>query len=399
MGSGTPLSEVWSGIDAIGDDPRMVIMWAVAAAFLYVGIAWKKEPRLLVPIAMGIMLANLPMGILTREASGDTPAGLMTLLQDAGIDTNILPLLAFLGLGAAVDFEAMLANPKTILLGAGAQVGVFIALICAVLLGMFGAFDINLADAAAIGIVGGADGPTAAFVATRMHHIAQEFINPSAISLVGAATVAVYSYIALVPIIQPPIIRFFTTQNERRIRMDYSAKPVSKRTKILFPIITTLIVGVLVPDAIGLVGMLMLGNLMRESGVVPRLVTGVDNLLNIVVVLLGLAIGATMAGSVFLQFETLAIFVLGLVGFVTATISGILLAKLMNLVTKSPVNPMIGAAGVSAVPISARVVQEMGRAEDPQNFLLMHAMGPNVAGVIGTAVVAGVLINIVPTLL
>ncbi len=399
MDSSDGLSEVWKGFTAIGDDPRIIAMWAIAAVLFYFGIARKKEPLLLIPISMGILLANMPLGVLISDGGDGAPVGFLKLIQDAGLDTDLLPILIFLGLGAAVDFEPMLSNPKTLLLGAGAQAGVFVAVIGAILLGMLDVFDFDLTDAAAIGIIGGADGPTTIFIGTRMHQIAQELLDPAAVSIVGATAVAAYSYMGLVPIIQPPIIRFFTTQRERRIRMEYSARPVSKRTKVMFPIITTIIVGVVAVDAVGLVGMLMLGNLIKESGVVPRLVTGVDNLMNIVIVLLGLAVGATMPGSVFLQPETLAVFFLGLFAFASATVAGIMLAKLMNLVTKTPVNPMIGAAGVSAVPMAARVVQDMGRKEDPQNFLLMHAMGPNVAGVIGTATVAGVLVAIIPTLL
>lgn len=399
MDSGTGLSEVWKGFTAIGDDPRIIVMWVIAAALFYVGIAKKKEPLLLIPISMGILLANMPLGVLISEGGDGAPVGFLKLLQDAGLSTDLLPLLIFLGLGVAVDFEPMLSNPKTLLLGAGAQAGVFVALLGAILLGMLDVFEFDLTDAAAIGIIGGADGPTTIFIGTRMHQIAQDLVSPTAVSIVGATAVAAYSYMALVPIIQPPIIRLFTTKKERLIRMEYSPRPVSKRTKVIFPILTTIVVGVIAFDAIGLVGMLMLGNLIKESGVVPRLVEGADNMMNIVIVLLGLAVGATMPASVFLQPETLAVFFLGLFAFMTATISGIMLAKLMNLVTKTPVNPMIGAAGVSAVPMAARVVQDMGREEDPQNFLLMHAMGPNVAGVIGTATVAGVLVALVPTLL
>jgi sodium ion-translocating decarboxylase beta subunit len=399
MDNGSGLSEVWRGFTAIGDDPRIIAMWAIAAALFYIGIARKKEPLLLIPISMGILLANMPLAVLISDGSDGNPVGFLKLLQDTGLNTDLLPLLIFLGLGAAVDFEPMLSNPKTLLLGAGAQAGVFVALLGAILLGMLDVFDFDLTDAAAIGIIGGADGPTTIFIGTRMHQIAQQFVSPTAVSIVGTTAVAAYSYMGLVPIIQPPIIRLFTTRKERLIRMEYSSRPVSKRTKVIFPILTTIIVGVVAFDAIGLVGMLMLGNLIKESGVVPRLLSGVDNLMNIVIVLLGLAVGATMPASVFLQPETLAVFFLGLFAFITATIAGILLAKLMNVVTKTPVNPMIGAAGVSAVPMAARVVQQMGQEEDPQNFLLMHAMGPNVAGVIGTATVAGVLVAIVPKLL
>jgi oxaloacetate decarboxylase beta subunit len=398
MNDDSGLSSVWEGFTAIGDDPRIIAMWVIAAALMYVGIARKKEPLLLVPISMGILMANLPLGELIRPGSEGEPVGFLKTLQDVGLSTDILPLLVFLGLGAAVDFEPVLSNPKTLLLGAGAQAGVFIALIGAIFLGMLEVFDFDLADAAAIGIIGGADGPTTIFIGTRMHEIARQF-NPDAVSIVGATAVAAYSYMALVPIIQPPVIKMLTTKSERLIRMPYSSRPVSRRTKIIFPIATTIIVSVLVPAASPLIGMMMFGNLIRESGVVPRLLSASDSLMNIVIILLGLAVGATMPGSIFLQPETLAIFFLGLFAFITATISGVLLAKLMNLVTKTPVNPMIGAAGVSAVPMAARVVQDMGRQEDPQNFLLMHAMGPNMAGVIGTATVAGVLVSVVPTLL
>ena len=399
MGNNSGFSEVWQGISAIGDDPRMVLMWVIAGALFYIGIARKKEPLLLIPVAMGILLSNLPLDVLTGSGGNGAPVGFLKLVHDTGLSTDVLPLLIFLGLGAAVDFEPMLSNPKTLLLGTGAQLGIFVAFLGAIGLGMLSIFEFDLTDAAAIGIMGGADGPTTIFVGTRMHQIAQEYISSNAVSIVGATAVATYTYMALVPILQPPLIRLITTQKERRIRMTYPSKPVSRRTKLLFPIITTVVVGVVAFDAIGLIGMLMLGNLIKESGVVPRLTAGVDNLMNMVIVLLGLAVGSTMPAAVFLKPETLAIFVLGLLAFMVSTVAGVMLAKLMNVFSKTPINPMIGAAGVSAVPMSARVVQDMGRKEDPQNFLLMHAMGPNVAGVIGTATVAGALIAMVPTML
>lgn len=394
------LSALWEGFHAIGDEPRIVIMWVIAAALLYVGVAKKKEPLLLVPISMGILFANLPGEELIRGGGEGEPAGILKTFQNVGMETDIFPLLIFLGVGAATDFTPMLSNPKTLLLGAGAQAGVFIALIGALLLGMTDFFEFGLLEAASIGIIGGADGPTTIFIATRMRELGESLPNVDIRDIVGATAVAAYSYMALVPIIQPPIIKLLTTKKERLIRMKYASKPVSRRTQIMFPVLTTIIISVLVPSASPLIGMLMLGNLIRVSGVVPRLADVSENaMMNIVIILLGLAVGSTMPADIFLQPETIGIFLLGLFAFMTATVAGILLAKLMNLVSKEKINPMIGAAGVSAVPMAARVVQDMGQKEDPENFLLMHAMGPNVAGVIGTATVAGVLLAIVPTLL
>ena len=386
-------------IEGVLEIPNIIVMWIIAAALLYVGVAKKKEPLLLVPISMGILFANLPLGEFIRAGGEGEPTGILRTFQNVGLETDIFPLLIFLGVGTATDFSPMLSNPKTLLLGAGAQAGVFFALMGALVLGALGWFDFGLLEAASIGIIGGADGPTTIFIATRMRELGESMPHVEVRDIVGATAVAAYSYMALVPIIQPPLIKLLTTQNERRIRMEYSNEPVSRRSLILFPIITTLVVSVLVPSASPLIGMLMLGNLIKVSGVVPRLADVSENaLMNATIVILGLSVGATMPGSIFLQLETLGIFVLGLFAFATATITGILLAKLMNLVTKSKVNPMIGAAGVSAVPMAARVVQDMGQKEDPENYLLMHAMGPNVAGVIGTATVAGVLIAVVPSL-
>ena len=396
----TELGSLWEGFVALGEEPRMVIMWVIAGALLYVGVAKKKEPLLLVPISMGILFANIPLGELIREGGHGEPAGLLKTFQTVGMETDIFPLLIFLGVGAATDFTPMLSNPKTLLLGAGAQAGVFVALLGALLLGMTDFFEFGLLEASSIGIIGGADGPTTIFIATRMRELGESLPHVEVRDIVGATAVAAYSYMALVPIIQPPIIKLLTTQKERLIRMEYSAKPVSKRTQVLFPVLTTIIISVLVPSASPLIGMLMLGNLIKVSGVVPRLADVSENaLMNAVIILLGLAVGSTMPAEVFLQPETIGIFFLGLFAFMTATVAGILLAKLMNLVSGEKVNPMIGAAGVSAVPMAARVVQDMGQKEDPNNFLLMHAMGPNVAGVIGTATVAGVLMAIVKNLL
>ncbi len=394
------LDQIFVGFEAIGEDPRIVAMWVIAAALLYVGVAKRKEPLLLVPISMGILFANLPLGEFIRVGGEGEPTGVLRTFQTVGLQTDIFPLLIFLGVGAATDFSPMLSNPKTLLLGAGAQAGVFFALIGALILGALGWFDFGLLEAASIGIIGGADGPTTIFIATRMRELGQALPHVEVRDIVGATAVAAYSYMALVPIIQPPLIKLLTTKNERQIRMDYPTESVSRRSLIIFPILTTLVVSVLVPSASPLIGMLMLGNLIKVSGVVPRLADVSENsLMNATIVILGLSVGATMPGSIFLQPETLGIFVLGLFAFATATITGVLLAKLMNLVSKSKVNPMIGAAGVSAVPMAARVVQNMGQDEDPDNYLLMHAMGPNVAGVIGTATVAGVLIAVVPSLL
>lgn len=399
MEDGGALQEIISGFNAIADDPRIVAMWVIAAGLLYVGVVHRKEPLLLVPISMGILFANLPLGEFIREGGPGEPVGILRTFQEVGLETDIFPLLIFLGVGAATDFSPMLSNPKTLLLGAGAQAGVFFALVGALLLGMTNLFDFGLLEASSIGIIGGADGPTTIFIATRMRELGESLAHVNVRDIVGATAVAAYSYMALVPIIQPPLIKLLTTERERKIRMEYSSTPVSRRTLIIFPVATIIIVSVLVPSASPLIGMLMLGNLIKVSGVVPRLSDVSENaLMNATIVLLGLAVGATMPGKVFLQAETIGIFILGLFAFSTATITGILLAKLMNLFSSKKINPMIGAAGVSAVPMAARVVQDMGQQEDPQNFLLMHAMGPNVAGVIGTATVAGVLLAVVPGL-
>ncbi|MBT3942308.1 MAG: sodium ion-translocating decarboxylase subunit beta [Chloroflexi bacterium] len=390
---------LWAGFTEIGDDPRMVIMWAIAGFLFYWGIAQKKEPLLLLPIAAGILFANMPLEALTREAGPDGDEGLFRFFQENALNNDLMPLLIFMGLGAATDFEPVLSSPRSLLLGAGAQFGVFVALLGALLLSFTGVFDFGLLEAASIGIIGGADGPTTIFISNKMHEYGVN--NGIEVSnIVGATTVAAYSYMALVPIIQPPVIKLLTTQRERRIRMEYSAKPVSRRVKIMFPILTTIVIGVLVPQAVPLIGIMMFGNLIRESGVVPRLANTAQNeLMNIVIILLGLTVGSLMPGRVFLQTETIGIFLLGLFAFMVATVSGLLLAKTMNLFNrKNPINPMIGAAGVSAVPMAARVVQDMASKEDPDNFILMHAMGPNIAGVIGTATVAGILLNIVPQL-
>ncbi|MEC9099522.1 MAG: sodium ion-translocating decarboxylase subunit beta [SAR202 cluster bacterium] len=388
------------GINDLISNPSMIIMWFISGFLYYFGIYKKKEPLLLVPISTGILLANLPMGELLREGGNGEPDGFLRIFQNIGMNNDVLPLLIFLGMGALTDFEPVLSNPKTLLLGAAAQVGVFAALLGALLISITPFFNFGLLEASSIGIIGGADGPTTIFISTRMRELGNSLPLYEMSDIVGATAVAAYSYMALVPIIQPPIIRLLTTKKERKIRMEYSEKKISKRTKLLFPIFTIIIVSVLVPDASPLISIMMFGNILRESGVVDRLAkTAQNELMNIVIILLGLSVGATMPANVFLKLETISIFILGLVSFIFATFAGIILAKIMNLFLTKPINPMIGAAGVSAVPMAARVVQNEASKEDPDNYLLMHAMGPNIAGVIGTATVAGVLLAVVPHLI
>lgn len=351
-------------------------MILVACVLLYLAIVKGFEPLLLVPIAFGMLLVNIPLGnvMATPEETGNIGGLLYYLYQ--GDALGIFPPLIFLGIGAMTDFGPLISNPKTMLLGAAAQVGVFITFWGALLLGF------APGEAAAIGIIGGADGPTAIFLATRL-----------APHLLGTIAVAAYSYMALVPIIIPPMAKLCTTKKERQIVME-QLRPVSKKTKIIFPIATTLIVALMIPDCTSLIGMLMLGNLFRECGVVERLSDTAQNaLINIVTIFLGVTVGATTQAETFLTPDTLKIMLLGVCAFATCAASGTLFAKFMNLFLKKKMNPLIGAAGVSAVPMAARVVQKMGQAENPRNFLLMHAMGPNVAGVIGTAVAAGVFLR------
>jgi len=360
---------------------KNALMIVLALAMLYLAIFRKFEPYLLIPIAFGMLLVNLPgseMFIKTVDPLTDevSYSGLLGYLY-YGVKFGIYPCLIFLGFGATTDFGPLIANPKSMLLGAAAQIGIFITFLGAILLGFSGK------DAASIGIIGGADGPTAILLTSRL--------SPD---LLGPISLAAYSYMALVPFIQPPIIRALTTKKERLIRMS-QLREVSKTERILFPIIVTLVCVLLVPSCAPLIGMLMLGNLIKESGVVPNLVeTAGHALLYIVTILLGISVGATAGGDQFLKLQTLEIIALGLFAFGTATAAGVLGGKLMCRLTKGKVNPMIGAAGVSAVPMSARIVQLEGQREDPGNFLLMHAMGPNVAGVIGSAIAAGLLLSI-----
>ncbi len=358
------------------------VMIGIACLLLYLAIVKKFEPLLLLPIAFGMLLVNLPLsGVMDPPVYNEagevaTPGGLIYYLYQ-GVKLGIYPPLIFLGVGAMTDFGPLIANPKSLLLGAAAQFGIFIAFILALLFN----YDPNVA--ASIGIIGGADGPTAIFVTSRL---APEYLGPIA--------VAAYTYMALVPVIQPPIMKAFTTKKERAIKME-QLRPVSRKEKIIFPIAVTIFVALLLPAAIPLVGMLMLGNLMKECLVVERLSkTAQNELMNIVTIFLGISVGATTKADKFLTPETLGIIALGVIAFAFGTFGGVILGKIMCKLTKGKVNPLIGSAGVSAVPMAARVSQKVGQEENPSNFLLMHAMGPNVAGVIGSAVAAGVLLSL-----
>jgi sodium ion-translocating decarboxylase beta subunit len=362
-----------------------IVMLLIAGLLIYLGIARKMEPLLLVPIGFGVLLVNLPLGGLMEFADGE-PVGLLARVFRGGITTELIPAFIFLGLGALTDFGPLIANPKTLILGAGAQFGVFFAFLVALLIG--NAFPdflaIGVKEAAAIGIIGGADGPTAVFLTNKL-----------APDLIGVTAVAAYTYMALVPIIQPPIIKLLTTKAERAIYMKPQMKPVSRRQKILFPVITAVIIILLVPRSAPLIGMFMFGNLLMVSGVTDRLAdTAANAFMNVLTILLGLSIGAFMSAEAFLKADSLAVLGLGVIAFATSTAAGVLLAKLMNVFLKEKINPMIGAAGLSAVPMASRVVQRMGQKANPRNFLLMHAMGPNIAGVIGTATAAGVFLGI-----
>ena len=377
-----------TGFAALVADWRSLVMIIVACVLLYLGIVKQFEPLLLIPIAFGMLLTNLPGADMFHEelfagghvhwdlfnASNNMTPGLIDYLY-LGVKLGIYPCLIFVGVGAMTDFGPLIANPKSLLLGAAAQLGIFVTYVGTRAIGFSGA------EAASTGIIGGADGPTAIFVTTKL-----------APHLLGPIAVAAYSYMALVPVIQPPIMKLLTTKKERQIVMT-PLRQVSKTEKIIFPIVVTIFVSLLVPSAGPLVGCLMLGNLLKECGVAERLSKTVQNeLMNIVTVFLGISVGATATGATFLQPQTLAIIVMGVVAFGMGTAGGVLLAKFMNLFLKTKINPLIGSAGVSAVPMAARVSQTVGQKENPKNFLLMHAMGPNVAGVIGSAIAAGVLL-------
>ena len=377
-----------TGFYLVMDDPKLLLTIAIACLLAYLAIVKGFEPLLLLPISFGMLLSNLPGSEMFHEAlfaeghvhwdlftgNSDITPGLIDYLY-LGVKLGIYPCLIFLGVGAMTDFGPLIANPKSLLLGAAAQLGIFVTYIAATYLGF------TPQEASSIGIIGGADGPTAIYVTTRL-----------APHLLGPIAVAAYSYMALVPVIQPPIMKALTTTDERKIRMKELRK-VTKTEKVLFPFIITIFVAFLVPSATPLVGALMLGNLFRECGVVERLNKTVQNeLMNIVTVFLGISVGATATANTFLSASTLKILCMGVVAFGLGTAGGVVLAKFMNLFTQNKINPLIGSAGVSAVPMAARVSQVVGQKEDPSNFLLMHAMGPNVAGVIGSAIAAGVLL-------
>ena len=362
---------------------QSIVMIALACLLIYLAVAKGFEPYLLIPIAFGMLLVNLPLNGLMESPLGTQKGGLLYYIHE-GVSLGLFPPLIFLGIGATTDFGPLIANPKSLVLGAAAQIGIFMTFLGALLLGFSGA------EAASIGIIGGADGPTAIFLSNTLLGGTTEGSAMCAIIAVVA-----YSYMALVPIIQPPIIKLLTTKEERLIKMDSNIRTVSKKEKIIFPIVVSIVVILLVPSCAALVGMLMLGNLIKESGVVPNLVDAAGKtLMYAITILLGISVGSTAVGTSFLQLESLYILALGLVAFSCSTAGGVLIGKLMCKLTKGKINPMIGAAGVSAVPMAARVVHKIGLEEDNTNYLLMHAMGPNVAGVIGSAVAAGLLLSI-----
>ena len=365
-----------SGFAALAQDPRNLIMILIAFVLLYMGIGKKFEPLLLIPIAFGILLSNFPLtGLLNAPADGASPGMLWVFYQ--GVQHAIYPSLIFLGIGAMTDFGPLIARPSSLMLGAAAQLGIFTAFLMALALG----FDPNVASS--IGIIGGADGPTAILVTSRL---ASEYLP--------AIAIAAYSYMALIPMIQPPLMKLLTTEKERKIKME-QLRPVSKTEKIIFPIAVATVVILLIPDTAPLIGMLMLGNLFRECGLTDRLSDTAQNALcNIVTIFLGLSVGCKAVAATFLTWDTIKIIILGLIAFMFSTVGGLIFGKIMCKLTGGKVNPLIGSAGVSAVPMAARVSQVVGQKANPANFLLMHAMGPNVAGVIGSAVAAGFLLKV-----
>ena len=361
-------------------DWKQVVMWCIGALLIYLAIKKDMEPSLLLPMGFGAILVNLPLsGAITQIYPTGTEEGVIDLLFNSGIANELFPLLLFIGIGAMIDFEPLLCNPKLMLFGAAAQFGIFFTLSLACLLG----FDVK--DAASIAIIGAADGPTSIFVANFFRS-----------NYLGAIIVAAYSYMALVPIVQPPVIRLITTKKERRIRMEYTGSKVTKTTKILFPVVVTIITGIVAPRSVALVGFLMFGNLIRECGVLDSLSETAQKVLaNLITLLLGLTVASKMTADAFLNPRTLLILALGLVAFVFDTVGGVLFAKFLNLFSKKKINPMIGATGISAFPMSARVIHKMGLEEDPQNFLLMHAVGSNVSGQIASVIAGGIILNMI----
>ena len=372
------LLQLWASTGLYNFTAGQVAMIVVGGVLIYLAISKGFEPLLLIPIGFGGVLANIPIAGIAG------PDGILGILYSAGIESGIFPLLIFMGVGAMTDFGPLLARPSLMILGAAAQFGIFFTLFGAIAMNLVPGMEFSMADAAAIAIIGGADGPTASYVASRL-----------APDLLGAIAVAAYSYMALVPIIQPPIMKLLTTEEERQTKMT-QLRHVSKLEKILFPLLLLLVTILLLPSATPLVGMLCFGNLLKECGVVERLSSTAQNeLINIVTIFLGLSVGSKLAADKFLSAETIGILLLGMVAFSIGTAAGLIMGKIMYRVTGKAVNPLIGAAGVSAVPMAARVANKIGLQANPQNFLLMHAMGPNVAGVIGSAVAAGVLLAVV----
>ena len=372
------LIQLWGSTGLANFTPGQIIMIAISGLLIFLAISKGFEPLLLIPIGFGGVLANIPVAAIAG------PDGLLGILYHSGIETGVFPLLIFMGVGALTDFGPLLARPSLMILGAAAQFGIFFTLFGAIAMNLIPGMEFTMADAAAIAIIGGADGPTAIYVASRL-----------APDLLGAIAVAAYSYMALVPIIQPPIMKLLTTEKERQTKMTV-LRSVSSLEKILFPLILLLVTILLLPSATPLVGMLCFGNLLKECGVVDRLSnTAKNELINIVTIFLGLAVGSKLAADKFLNAETLGILLLGMIAFSIGTAAGLIMGKIMYRVTGGAVNPLIGAAGVSAVPMAARVANKVGLDANSHNFLLMHAMGPNVAGVIGSAVAAGVLLAIV----
>jgi carboxybiotin decarboxylase len=358
------------------------VMIAIGAALIYLAIVKEYEPVLLLPIGFGCILANIPLSGMTANEGTTAVSGMMAVLYKAGISTELFPLLIFIGVGAMIDFSPLLAQPRMVLLGAAGQFGIFGTLILAILLG----FPLN--QAASIGVIGAIDGPTSIFVASKL---APELLAPIA--------VAAYSYMSLIPIIQPPLMKLLTSKKERMIRMDYAPRPISQRTLVIFPIALTVVVGLLVPEATPLISMLMLGNLLKVSGVVPRLSKAAENeIINIATLFLGLVVGATMTAGAFLNWDTGKIMLLGLLAFVLDTVAGLLFGKLMSFLSGGKINPLIGAAGISAFPMAGRLVAKMAQDEDFDNFILMHAMGANTAGQLGSVMAGGILLAIVSKL-